>query len=423
MKLDTQSLLREAEEQSACLTNTMAASPTNGLFNTPPPTPPELFPTQDFSDLRLLVDAALQRAAEQENLKRLQDSQSRPTEAVKTAVVEAQCSEHSSDMGPTPPPEDSQQVMDPSRVQSLMEKAMAVPVPAVTSVKTPVPLTFAASVPVPASVLVSAPRLSPPPMNKIIWSPLEKENTRASSPHQPQLLPAHLPTSVPVSASVLGMPNTQKPAAAPAVTTAPSAAPTSSSVPAPQPTACPESASVPSASPTSVTAPSQASSKSVALVPAAPSLALTSFTPTRGLPLYLPFHKSPLIPVTCPSPISTAVSSSPAPVHTPVFSSAQAPIPPTSTSTPTIKPLLSLTSHLSLPSPLQPSTTSNTTTSSSSSSSSSSSTQRSSAVVPSVWSMVHADNRQPSALQVVKTPISTVWGPQHSLHTVSEAVN
>ncbi|XP_073323601.1 uncharacterized protein tgif2 [Pagrus major] len=428
MKLDTQSLLREAEEQSACLTSTMAASPTSGLFNTPPPTPPELFPTQDFSDLRLLVDAALQRAAEQENLKRLQESQSRPTEAVKTEVVEAQCSDYSSDMGPTPPPEDSQQVMDPSRVQSLMEKAMAVPVSAVTSVKAPVPLSFAASVPVPASVLVSAPRLSPLPVNKVIWSPLEKDNTRASSPHQPQLLPAHLPTSVPMSASVLGMPNTQKPDAAPAVTPAPSAAPASSSVPAPQPTACPESASVPSPSPTSVTAPSQASSNSVALVPAAPSPAISSFTPTRGLPLYLPFHKSPLIPVTvpCPSPISTGASSPPAPVHTQVFSSAQAPTPPTSTSTPTITPLLSLASHPTPPA-LQSSSTSSTTTSSSnsssSSSSSSSSTQRSSAVVPSVWSMVHADSRQPSALQVVKTPISTVWGPQHSLHTVSETVN
>ncbi|XP_051562344.1 homeobox protein AKR-like [Myxocyprinus asiaticus] len=43
-----------------------AVSPTEVLFNTPPPTPPELCP-QDFSDLKLLVDVALQRAAEQEN--------------------------------------------------------------------------------------------------------------------------------------------------------------------------------------------------------------------------------------------------------------------------------------------------------------------------------------------------------------------
>ncbi|XP_026853443.2 homeobox protein TGIF2 [Electrophorus electricus] len=41
-------------------------SPTGVLFNTPPPTPPELCP-HDFSDLKLLVEAALQRAAEQES--------------------------------------------------------------------------------------------------------------------------------------------------------------------------------------------------------------------------------------------------------------------------------------------------------------------------------------------------------------------
>ncbi|XP_059186057.1 mucin-5AC-like [Centropristis striata] len=419
MRLDTQSLLREAEEQGAnmvCLTSTTtAASPTSGLFNTPPPTPPELFPTQDFSDLRLLVDAALQRAAEQENLKRLQESQNQPTDAVKTERVEAQCSAYSSNTGPTPPPEDSQQVMDPSRVQSLMEKAMAVPVSAVASVKAAVPLSLAASVPAPA------PRLSPLPMNKVIWSPLEKDTARASSPNQPQLLPARLPTVVPVSASVLGQPNSQKPAAACTIT--PSSA--SSSVPAPLPTACPTSAPVaaprpvsvpspvllPATSPTCVTAPSQASPRTVALVPAAPSQAITSFTDPRGVPLYLPFHKAPIIPVTvpCPSPVSAALSPIPASSQTPLPASA-----PTSSST-TITPLLGLASHRAAP--LQPST------SSTSSSSISSSAQRNSAVVPSVWSMVHADTRQPSSLQVVKTPITTVWGPQHSLHTVSETVN
>ncbi|KAL2090589.1 hypothetical protein ACEWY4_012852 [Coilia grayii] len=51
------------------------ASPTGGLFNTPPPTPPELCPSQDFSDLKLLVEAALQRAAEQEHQKRQQEKQ------------------------------------------------------------------------------------------------------------------------------------------------------------------------------------------------------------------------------------------------------------------------------------------------------------------------------------------------------------
>ncbi len=39
-------------------------SPQNGLFNTPPPTPPDL--TQDFSGFQLLVDVALKRAAEME---------------------------------------------------------------------------------------------------------------------------------------------------------------------------------------------------------------------------------------------------------------------------------------------------------------------------------------------------------------------
>ncbi|KAL0157168.1 hypothetical protein M9458_048414, partial [Cirrhinus mrigala] len=38
--------------------------PQSGLFNTPPPTPPDL--TQDFSGFQLLVDVALKRAAEME---------------------------------------------------------------------------------------------------------------------------------------------------------------------------------------------------------------------------------------------------------------------------------------------------------------------------------------------------------------------
>ncbi|KAF7238991.1 Homeobox protein TGIF2 [Varanus komodoensis] len=47
----------------ALLTRADAASPTSGLFNTPPPTPPELF-GEDFSSFQLLVEVALQRAAE-----------------------------------------------------------------------------------------------------------------------------------------------------------------------------------------------------------------------------------------------------------------------------------------------------------------------------------------------------------------------
>ncbi|NWV51807.1 TGIF2 protein, partial [Daphoenositta chrysoptera] len=52
---DTLALLARAE----------AGSPTPGLFNTPPPTPPELF-GDDFSSFQLLVEVALQKAAELE---------------------------------------------------------------------------------------------------------------------------------------------------------------------------------------------------------------------------------------------------------------------------------------------------------------------------------------------------------------------
>ncbi|NXM60494.1 TGIF2 protein, partial [Illadopsis cleaveri] len=43
----------------------VARGPTPGLFNTPPPTPPELF-GDDFSSFQLLVEVALQKAAELE---------------------------------------------------------------------------------------------------------------------------------------------------------------------------------------------------------------------------------------------------------------------------------------------------------------------------------------------------------------------
>lgn len=81
MQLDTRGLLRrealsgfQTEDQrlttiplaSTSVPTLGGVSPSGVLFNTPPPTPPELC-MQDFSDLKLLVDAALQRAAEQEN--------------------------------------------------------------------------------------------------------------------------------------------------------------------------------------------------------------------------------------------------------------------------------------------------------------------------------------------------------------------
>uniref|UniRef100_G3UHX6 TGFB induced factor homeobox 2 n=1 Tax=Loxodonta africana TaxID=9785 RepID=G3UHX6_LOXAF len=53
------------------LTRAEAGSPTGGLFNTPPPTPPEQ-DKEDFSSFQLLVEVALQRAAEME-LQKQQD--------------------------------------------------------------------------------------------------------------------------------------------------------------------------------------------------------------------------------------------------------------------------------------------------------------------------------------------------------------
>ncbi|XP_077429335.1 uncharacterized protein tgif2 [Vanacampus margaritifer] len=343
MKLDTHRLLKEAEEQGA---NTAAASPTGGLFNTPPPTPPELIPTQDFSDLRLLVDAALQRAAEQEN--QVQES---PNILKETEKVESPCT---SDMGPTPPPEDNQQVLDPCRVQSLMEKAMAV---SVTAGAPDIPQSSAPSAT--ASVLVSAPRLSPLPMTKVIWSPLEKD------PKQSQLMPTKL-----------AQPKSEK------------QCPDLDPAPALNPPPVPAPALLSS---TSVTGTSQASPAAIALVPAAPTPSVTSFAG----PLYLPFHKSHLFPFAVPSPASP-------PLHpTPVATSGQAPPQLLKASRSTVAPVPGLSSLLTT-----------------ASEGGGVGSQRNSSVVPSVWSMVHAETRQSSPLQVVKAPItSTVWGPQHTACT------
>ncbi|KAK3556939.1 hypothetical protein QTP70_022283 [Hemibagrus guttatus] len=86
MQVDTRGLIKK-ESVNGCPSLTTipgsssspslgTMSPTVVLFNTPPPTPPELCP-HDFSDLKLLVDAALQRAAEQENQKQKEQPSAR----------------------------------------------------------------------------------------------------------------------------------------------------------------------------------------------------------------------------------------------------------------------------------------------------------------------------------------------------------
>ncbi|XP_075994085.1 uncharacterized protein tgif2 [Genypterus blacodes] len=359
LRLDTESLLREVEEEERARIasgSSLSSSgpPTNGL-NTPPPTPPDLYPSQDFSDLRLLVDTALQRAAEEEQM-RLQEIQG------KQVKVGAQ----SGDTRPTPLPEDSQQVMDPSRVQSLMEKAMAAPVPDEASLSSE-----ASAAPVPPA----AP-----------WVPFEKDPATASSPGLTQLIPAH-PSAV-VPAFQRSVTRSQKlaaavPALVPALVSSPVLIP-----PLAQPSASPS---------------------------AVPTSAISPFSPSRGVPLYLPFHGSALIPVTatCQSAVSTTaltIIAGTASASAHILSPLPASSPTSSSCIPTTAPILALASRVSPP--LQPLT-----------SSSSSGVQRSTAVVPGVWGVVHGEARQPGPHPVVKTSMATVWGTTHGLRSVSEPVN
>lgn len=420
MKLDTQSLLKEAEERGVCatvITSTgSAASPNSGLFNTPPPTPPELLPTQDFSDLRLLVDAALQRAAEQENMKRLKEGQIRS--AVKTETAEAPCSASGDEMGPTPPPEDRHQVMDASRVQSLMEKAMVLPVSSPTADHMRAAVS-ASVVPTqsPASILVSSsPRQSPLSMAAVPCSAVEKSPVGATSPHQAPPLLAHQ------------QPHSQKPTSTPSVAPGPEPSMTSSSSVAPVSTTftnIPSGPAAPSSPSVSEhvfhqlsTGSSQASSPTMALVGVSPSISPIPAS-KKAAPHYVPFHQSPLIQVRVPSPSpGRTLSSPPSPSHTPAsgMASTRSPASSTPASSPTQAvtpgpgqvPHLPTTLHSM---PYSPTGSGNL------------SAQRSPAVVPGVWSVVHGESRQPSTHPVVKSPIPTVWNTQHGLRAVSEPVN
>lgn len=65
MELESPKALVTPASTLTLLTRAEAGSPTGGLFNTPPPTPPEQ-DKDDFSSFQLLVEVALQRAAEME---------------------------------------------------------------------------------------------------------------------------------------------------------------------------------------------------------------------------------------------------------------------------------------------------------------------------------------------------------------------
>ncbi|XP_010879069.1 homeobox protein AKR [Esox lucius] len=140
VQLDTHVLLRREEEKGPAGVSGCAAG---GLYNTPPPTPPELGPGQDFSDLRLLVDAALQRAAEHESQTRLQDRRGAAGHAVGV------CGHGNGALGPTPPPEPGHATADslgaPDPVGNAAVSPVSVPVvpasnPAVAFVPTQSPL-------------------------------------------------------------------------------------------------------------------------------------------------------------------------------------------------------------------------------------------------------------------------------------------
>ncbi|XP_062342101.1 homeobox protein SIX5 [Osmerus eperlanus] len=357
MRMDTQVLLKNDGE------GVTGANHPGGLFNTPPPTPPELFPTHDFSDLRLLVDAALQRAAEQENVKRLQESQSTATEGASRAsqVMEVQRVD-GSDMGLTPPPEDSNKGTNSPRESSSSEKAFLVPV----------------SVPVkesPGSALVTPLQsLSPIPFSEVLWSPVKKA---ISCMNQMQLNTAQVPAVLPTTMSVLGQIQSPTPTIVHA-TTCSSMLPVLIAASSASLATLPATCSVSTLDQDAL----QSIVSTVATSPvSAPTVALTQ--------TLAPVHVSTCTPAAVPilSSAHDASSRFPAPAFAP-FRGLAPQLPAA------LQPLAPLPS---------------------------SSGQRPPPVIPSVWSVVHNDVRQPT--QAVQMPISTVWGPQHTIRAVSETVN
>ncbi|XP_021466257.2 homeobox protein TGIF1 isoform X1 [Oncorhynchus mykiss] len=195
MQLDMHVLLREVEEKGSTV---ISASPIGGLFNTPPPTPPELCPGQDFSDLRLLVDAALQRAAEHES----------QTKATTEATV---CS---SAMGLTLPPEPSQATLSPT--EKAVVSAVSVPspgtvssapklTPALSFIPAPSLPPRQAKIPVLVPVSTSVPTFIPAPI---------KPPVSALSPVQ-TFTPSLTLSPVPVSSPTLALVQAPPPALTP----------------------------------------------------------------------------------------------------------------------------------------------------------------------------------------------------------------
>ncbi|XP_013987567.1 leucine-rich repeat extensin-like protein 5 isoform X1 [Salmo salar] len=248
MQLDMQSLLRrEAEENGS---KVISASPTGGLFNTPPPTPPELCPSQDFSDLRLLVDAALQRAAEHESQRLFPEYQSRATTEATGGY-----SHSSSAMGPTTPPAQSQATFDSPREQSPTNKAVVSPV----------------------SVLIHVPVCSAP---KLTMASVPVPNVPPHLAQMPVLVPVStpFPTFVPAPTFSLVPPSTP--------------IPTKPLLPAPSPVQTFAGAPTVSCVPTSIPAPSSTQVPTLTSVPTPAPPLPPALTPFLGLASLQPLSSS-----------------------------------------------------------------------------------------------------------------------------------